>query len=239
MKLEENKFIDRYFESESVLLNIKYAEKRTMTTFMNYLENLHSVADKLKDKFECNIKDVPEFVILRVIRNYFHHVDDIEEYSMFVNCDELGIYEQNRHLIISMKDFAKSIKSFEKNTRNKNYYKKQVEIMSEFIEYWIFDQINELCNLQKFLVDNNDEEYEMGIDLFKYVYNISNIIADRCRAIEVLKNKEVIKGLEYTYTEEYNIPKRDSLRLPGKIPLLTTKGFISPKDKSSIKPVNV
>ncbi len=103
-------FINRYFESEAILLKIEYSEKRSMTTFMNYLENLHSLADKLKDKFGCSIKDIPEFIVLRVIRNYFHHVDDIEEYSLQVEFEEWGIYENNRHLIISMRDFAKALK---------------------------------------------------------------------------------------------------------------------------------
>ena len=95
--MEDNRFIDRYFESEAILLNIEYSEKKTITTFMTYLENLHSLADKLKEKFNCKISDIPEFVILRVIRNYFHHVEDIEEYSMFVEFEEWGIYHNNRH----------------------------------------------------------------------------------------------------------------------------------------------
>ena len=76
-----NNFINRYFESEAILLKIDYSEKRSIITFMTYLENLHSVADKLKSRFGCSIKDIPEFIVLRVIRNYFHHVDDIEEYQ--------------------------------------------------------------------------------------------------------------------------------------------------------------
>lgn len=61
VEMTTNNFINRYFESEAILLKIEYLEKRSMTTFMNYLENLHSVADKLKDRFGCNIKNVPEF----------------------------------------------------------------------------------------------------------------------------------------------------------------------------------
>ena len=75
--MKNTKFIDRYFESEKLLLNIEYTEQKTLNTLLTYLENLHSVGDKLKDKYQCNIKNIPEFVILRIIRNYFHHVDDI------------------------------------------------------------------------------------------------------------------------------------------------------------------
>ncbi|MBE0492573.1 MAG: hypothetical protein IBX44_10055 [Sulfurospirillum sp.] len=230
--MTNNNFINRYFESEAILLKIDYAEKRSMTTFINYLENLHSVADKLKDRFGCNIKDIPEFIILRVIRNYFHHVDDIEEYSMQVEFKEWGIYENNRHLIISMTDFAKAVKNFIDNTKNKKYLEKQIELMCEFIEYEIITRVDKIVNLPKISIDG--KAYELGIDIFKYVYNISNIVADECRKIEELKDMEVILNLEATYTKEYNISKRDFLGMPGNIPVMTTEGLVFPKSRDSV-----
>ena len=227
-----NNFINRYFESEAILLKIEYSEKRSMTTFMNYLENLHSLADKLKDKFGCSIKDIPEFIVLRVIRNYFHHVDDIEEYSLQVEFEEWGIYENNRHLIISMRDFAKALKIFIDNTKNKKYLEKQLELMSEFIEYELITRVDEIVNIAKISIDG--KAYEVGIDIFKYVYNISNIIADECRKIEELKDMDVIINLEETYTKEYNIPKRDLLCLPGNLPIMTTEGLIFAKNRESV-----
>ena len=70
--MNDNKFLDIYFENESILLKAEYSENRSLGTLLNYLNSLHSTADKLKDKFDCNIKNIPEFIILRVIRNYFH-----------------------------------------------------------------------------------------------------------------------------------------------------------------------
>ena len=230
--MSNDRFIDRYFESENVLLNIEHSEKKNINTLLTYLENLHSVGDKLKDKYQCNIKDIPEFVILRIIRNYFHHVDDIEEYSMFVELEEWGIFEYNRHLIISLKDFAKSLKNFIDNS-NKKYQEKQIELINEFIELDIINKAEQLCDLKEIVIDEN--KYELGIDIFKYINNISNIIADRCRDIDELKNKEIILNLESTYTEAFNIPKRDYLTLPSNIPILTTKGFVFPKDRSAIR----
>ncbi len=231
--MDDSRFIDRYFESEAILLKIEHSEKRSMTTFMTYLESLHSVSDKLRDKYNCKINNVPEFVILRTIRNYFHHIDDIEEYSMFVEFEEWGLYENNRHLIISVKDFAKAVKNFIDNNGNKKYVKKQLDLMREFIEPEMIDIVDELVNLPKIHIDGKD--YELGIDIFKYIYNISNIIADKCREIDALKNKDVILNLKETYTSVFNIPKRDLICMPESIPLMTTEGLIFPKDRNSIR----
>lgn len=233
--MENNTFIDRYFESESILLKIEHTEQINLNTLLTYLENLHSIGDKLKDKYQCNIKDIPEFVILRIIRNYFHHIDDIEDYSIFVELEEWGIFEYNRHLIISLKDFAKSLKNFIDQS-NKKYVDKQIDLITEFIDVDIVDKVEQLCALKEIVVD--EKKYELGIDIFKYVYNISNIIADKCRNINELKNKKVILNLEPTYSEEYNIPKRDYLGMPGNIPIMTTKGFVFPKNRNTIRPAN-
>ena len=229
--MSNDRFVERYFESEGALLKIEHSEKKNINTLLTYLENLHSIGDKLNDKYQCNIKDVPEFVILRIIRNYFHHVDDIEDYSMFVELKEWGIFEYNRHLIISLKDFAKSLKNFiDQNSDNKKkkFLDKQIELITVFIEHDIVNNAEQLCDLNEIVIDEN--KYERGIDIFKYVYNISNIIADKCRDIDELKNKEIILNLESTYTEAFNIPKRNYLTLPGNIPILTTKGLVFLKD---------
>ena len=237
--MDSTRFIDRYFESESVLLKIEHTEKKSITTLLTYLEMLHSTGDKLKDKYQCNIKNIPEFVILRIIRNYFHHVDEIEDYSMFVEIKEWGISEYNKHLIISLKDFAKSLKNFidkNNNKRNKKFLDKEIELITTFIEIEIINNVEQICDLKDIVIDEN--KYSLGIDIFKYAYNISNIIADKCRNIDELKNKTVILNLESTYTEEYNIPKRDYICMPGNIPILTTKGLIFPKNRNTIRPYN-
>lgn len=101
-----------------------------------------------------------------------------------------------------MKDFAKALKNFIDNTKNEKYLKQQIELMCEFIEYEIIARVDEIVNLPKISIDG--KAYELGIDVFKYVYNISNIIADECRKIEDLKNLDVILNLEEntTYLKE-------------------------------------
>jgi len=230
--MENDRFIDRYFESESILLKIEHTEKRNINTLITYLEMLHSTGDKLKDKYQCNIKNISEFIILRIIRNYFHHVNDIENYSMFVEIEEWGIYEYNRHLIIALKDFAKSLKNF-MDKSNKKYQDSQIELITEFIEVDIINKAEELCDIKDIIIDENT--YSLGIDIFKYVYNISNFIADKCRNIDELKDKKVILNLEPTYTEYYNISKRDLICSPVNVPIMTTKGLVFPKNRSTIR----
>ena len=224
IKSENYSFIDRYFESETKLLDIQNSEKKDLSTFSNYLENLHSLSDKFKSNFNIKIDTIPEYVILRIIRNYFHHVDDIKEFQIFVELDEWAIFEYNRHLILPMRDFAKAILNFTQYTKNKKFISRQLELVCQFIDKELVDKMDQLLGSNMFIANN--KEYELGIDIFKYVYNISNIIADFCRNIEEVKNKKVILNLEDTYTCKYNIPKKDILVSPCSCPVMTTQGII-------------
>lgn len=222
------KFLDIYFENEAILLKAEYSEQKSISTLLNYLNSLHSTADKLKDKLNCDIKNIPEFIILRVIRNYFHHINDIDDFSFYIELEEWGIYENNMHLIISFNDLLKAIKHFiNQNTKKDQYLKKQIQLMQEFLDSNFFDNIDELLTIYRILID--DKEYQAGVDIFKYVYNISNFIADKCREIDEVKNKFVIKNLHFTYTILNNIPKKDFIGCVENIPIMTTSGLIFPK----------
>lgn len=234
--MNNNKFLDIYFENEAILLKDEYLEKRSLGSLLNYLNSLHSTADKLKDKFNCNIKNIPEFIILRVIRNYFHHVNDndIDECSFYVELEEWGIYENKIHLIISLNDLLKAIKHFMgQNQKNAQYLKKQITLMKEFLDNDFFENINELLTIDMILID--DKKYQLGVDIFKYVYNISNFIADKCKEIDEIKNQFVIKNLHFTYTASNNIPKNDFIGCVEKLPIMTTVGVVFPKNEKSIK----
>lgn len=69
--MKKHTFIDRYFESQRALLRLDTIEEHDVNSLFTYLNNLHSTADKLKELFDCNIKDCPDFKLLRIIRNYF------------------------------------------------------------------------------------------------------------------------------------------------------------------------
>jgi hypothetical protein len=70
------------------------------------LENLHATADKLKDKFDCDIKGIPEFKFLRIIRNYFHHGGDVDECRLFVTLDNDAHLSHTEQIIIPLELFA-------------------------------------------------------------------------------------------------------------------------------------
>lgn len=229
-------FIDRYFQSHSELVDVRFSEERDINTLFTYLENLHSTADKLKDQFDSNIKDVPEFKLLRVIRNYFHHVGDIDELRMFVSLDKDVLCSHSEHIIISLELFAKSFKSFIDNgtvkKENRNYQRKLNYVSREVASIMSCCDCGEMirdlpkyCDKPKLKLDGST--YELGFDLFRFIYNITNCIADICNNISDLCAKDVVRELDSTYTASNNIDKADLLSRASNVPTLTTKGFIT------------
>lgn len=237
--MEKFTFIDRYFHSQRELLDYSYSEDRDINTLFTYLNNLHSTADKLKENFNSNIKNIPEFKLLRLIRNYFHHVGDVDEIRLFVSTDKNVIASHSQHLIIPLELFAKSIKSFidnnTVNTNNRNYKNKmefvtkEISDLSECFDYCsdILQNLDSCCNKPSLELDG--KIYELGFDMYKFVYNITNIIADNCRDIDKLKNKKVITELDQSYSGVNNIGKYDVMCSPSNAPIMTTEGFIYPK----------
>ena len=233
--MEQFTFIDRYFRSQFELLDIRHTEERNINTLFTYLENLHSTADKLKSNFGCSIKDIPEFKLLRIIRNYFHHVGDIDEFRYFVSLDTEAIFSHLEHVIIPTELFAKGIKSFIDNNTvsntNRNYQKKLDFVSNEIASILlccdcqeIIDHLLSFCNNPRLRLDGVN--YSLGFDIYKFIYNITNIIADRCRDIENLKSKEIVANLDWTYTQSNNIERFDLGAHAASAPILTTKGFV-------------
>ncbi|WP_023604653.1 hypothetical protein [Aliivibrio logei] len=86
--MKQHTFIDRYFQSQQDLFDLKHIDDPDVNALFTYLNNLHSTADKLKDVFGCNIKGDPNFKLLRLIRNYFHHVGNVDEARLLVTVEE-------------------------------------------------------------------------------------------------------------------------------------------------------
>ena len=233
--MEKYTFIDRYFHSQYELLDIRKSEERDINTLFSYLENLHATGDKLKDMFGVNIKDCPEFKLLRLIRNYFHHVDDIDEIRMFVTIDKEFINSHLEHVIIPLEVYAKSIKSFiDKNTvseNNKNYQRKLDYVGAEIASIItccdcqsMISELPSYCDAPSVVLSG--KAYYLGFDIYKFVYNVTNEISDICRSVDELACKKVVLELENLYTRENNIPKNDLMCRASSVPILTTKGYV-------------
>jgi hypothetical protein len=235
--MESYTFVDRYFHSQNELVDIRDKEQRDINTLFSYLNNLHSLSDKIKNQFDVKLSDHPEFKLLRILRNYFHHVGDIDEIRMFVNLQhDVSVYHLEQ-IIIPMRVWAEAVNNFiEKNTvskKNRGYKKKQEFVHNEL------DSILDICDCfdlfknpklycRPLLLKCDGTVIELGFDIFKFVYNISNIIADECRNISELGSKKVISELCESYRVDNNIPKYDLSTRPGVECILTTEGYIFP-----------
>lgn len=217
-------------------MDIRHTEDRDINTLFTYLNNLHSTADKLAEVFGCNIKAVPEFKLLRIIRNYFHHVGDVDELRLYVKVEKNVMVSHSQHLLIPLEVLAKSVKSFIDNTlpdpKNKTFNSKMRFVSSEIAAIaGIFDYMAVLmsdllsfCDKPSLRLDG--KIYELGFDMYKFVYNVTNIIADRCREIPELQQKQVIQVLEPSCCAENNIGKFDVFCSPSSVPITTTEGFV-------------
>ncbi|EOK5956620.1 hypothetical protein ACM6XY_000353 [Vibrio parahaemolyticus] len=232
-------FIDRYFESYQTLLRLDTIEKHDVNSLFTYLNNLHSTADKLKELFGCNIKDYPDFKLLRIIRNYFHHVGDVDDIRMLVSTEENVHFERVQHLIIPLETFSKSVKSFIDNAmvpenhkqyqKKLNYVSKEMASISECYSYNndILTNMEACCNKPSLKLDG--EVHELGFDMYRFIFNVTNLIADHCRSIEELSSKSIIKELGDEYSVSNNIERIDMLCTPDKIPVTTTQGMVYAK----------
>ncbi len=146
------------------------------------------------------------------------------------------MFSHAQHLIIPLETFSKSLKSFiDNNTlaeNNRNYKKKQAFITKEIDkiqEGWdgcadLLENIDIYCNKARLRLDG--EVYELGFDMYKFVYNITNIITEECYKIPELLDKNIIKDLDSSYAIKNNIEKFNMLCHPNHIPIITTEGLI-------------
>lgn len=214
-------------------------DERDINTLFTYLNNLHSLSDKLKDNFNVSISSHPEFKILRMLRNYFHHVDDIDDIRFYANIKKNVTSYHVEQLVIPMSIWAKAVNNFKiKNTvpENRGDFKRKQEFIAEELDKIldICDCVEMLDSPEKYCISlklNCDGKiYELGFDIFKYVCNITNIIADVLREIEEVSTKEVVLKLDKAYSKNNCIPKFDIGMHASNNMILTTEGYIYPDD---------
>jgi hypothetical protein len=227
--MELYSFVDRFFHSVKELTDIRESGERDINTLFTFLENLHAFRDKLKKQFIVDIAEYPEFKFLKIIRNFFHHADDVNEYRMYLKLenDILVSPSHMEQIIIPVSVIAKSIKHF-KETHPNTYVENELNTILDIIDSFDLIRHPELF-INNCCLKCDGIIIELGFDIFKYVYNISNIIADKCRSIDALSKKGVIINLEKEYSSKNNVPKYDMLVHPGANMILTTQGYIYPK----------
>lgn len=228
----------KYFHSQCELLDMRNKDNRDINTLSTYLTQLHSIADKLRNNFDINLSKYPEFRVLRVMRNYMHHVDDIEEVRAYISLQpEVSLYHVE-HVIVPMSFWAKCLKNLiETNTRpeghpqhtdKKRFLDKELNGITD-----ICDCIDVIKNLDAFCkpayLKCDGIVVELGFDIYKFIYNMSNSIVH-----EFGNNSELTSfldevGIDDTYSLHNNIPKYDLFSRPGVNCILTTKGYIFPE----------
>ncbi|TOD59366.1 hypothetical protein, partial [Vibrio parahaemolyticus] len=70
------------------------------------------------------------------------------------------------------------------------------------------------------------EIHELGFDMYRFIFNITNVIADRCREIEELASKSIIMELDDELSVSNNIDRIDIFCTPDKMPITTTLGMV-------------
>ncbi|WP_023604654.1 hypothetical protein [Aliivibrio logei] len=112
-------------------------------------------------------------------------------------------------------------------------YKKKLQFVSKEISSIkiivshcddILSDMTTYCNKPSLKLDGVD--YELGFDMYKFIYNITNIIADKCREIDDLSCKSVITELGDEYSISNNIGKIDMYCSPNTISITTTQGMV-------------
>lgn len=232
-KMEANTFIDRFFHSSYELTDFRHVGERDINSLYTFLNLLHSLNDRFSKQFGITqLAKRPEFKLLRLIRNYFQHVGDVDEFRLFQTRDAI-LTSHMEMIIIPTALVARAIESFRNQPHNKkNPVRAEKEL--SYIASAISD-FEYLCDNTDLFRENppfhdTDNTYFFGFDLYKSVYNITNIVADICRKRDEFAIKKCVQELEKEYTEINNIPKENILLLAGSPPpLLTTQGFVFPK----------
>lgn len=226
MMMEQYTFVDRFFHSAHELTDFRMMGERDINTLFSFLSNLHSFQDRIREQFGKSISQYPEFKLLRIIRNYHHHVGDVDEFRVFNARNEFSL-SHTEMIIIPVSVIAKAVINAKKN-RNSH---RDIESICEYVDGFRYISENDsFLAIGRYLI-HKEKKYYPGFDLYKSVYNITNVIADVCREIPELSQKDCVLSLDDTYTFENNIGKFNLICHAGDVPFLSTEGYIFPSQR--------
>jgi len=227
--MEQHSFVDRFFHSSQELTDFRKTGERDINTLFSFLNNLHSFQDRIRDQFGKSISRHPEFRLLRMIRNYHHHVGDVDEFRVFNVRNELSI-SHTEMILIPTATAASAVLNAKKRPTGAD----DINIISGFIDGFEYICENALKFSGGVFLIHEGKRYFPGFDLFKSVFNITNIVADVCREVDELENKKCVTSLGELYTSGNNISKLNLLCHAGNVPFLSTEGYIFPKQDNLI-----
>jgi hypothetical protein len=221
--MEQYTFVDRFFHSSLEITDFRKTGERDVNTLFSFLNNLHSFQDRVRENFGKSISNYPEFKLLRIIRNYHHHVGDVDEFRVFNTRNEFSL-SHTEMIIIPVSIVAKAIINAKKRPNGE----KEIKSISEFIDDFEYISERDSFFSRELYLTHEGKRYYPGFDLYKCVYNITNFIADVCRETPELSQKKCVIFLDESYTSNNNIDKHNVYFHAGVIPFLTTEGYIIP-----------
>jgi len=172
-----------------------------------------------------------------------HHVDDVEEIRVYAMLQpQVSLYHME-HVIVPISFWAKCLNNLiVTNTRpqghpqymsKKKFLDKELDGITDICDcFEIIENIEGFC--KPALLKCDGKVIELGFDIYKFVYNISNIIVHEFNHNPELAHLLAEMGIDEIYSLENNIPKYDLSAHLGTNCILTTKGYIFP---SSIQPL--
>jgi len=222
--------LKKYFHSQDELLDMRDKEKRDINTLSTYFTQIHSLADKLRNNYDINLSKYPEFRVLRVLRNYMHHVDDVEEFRMYaVLQPQVSIYNME-HLIVPISYWAQCLKNLIDTNSHPNkqkFLKKELSGIQEISDCSdILEHLDAFCSPVFLKCDG--KVVELGFDIYKFVYNMSNIIVHEFQNNNDLCQELSLVEIDDSYSIDNNIPKYDLSCHAGTNCILTLNGYIFP-----------
>ncbi|NQE51879.1 hypothetical protein [Herbaspirillum rubrisubalbicans] len=78
--------IERFFRKLDI-----HAQENTLDSLFDLLNALHSMNDKMNGEYRANLFDIPEFLIMKALRNYYQHQDEVGSEIRFFHHDEAPI----------------------------------------------------------------------------------------------------------------------------------------------------
>lgn len=120
--------VDRFYRSYS-----KYLECYDEDTLFILLNSLHSLNDRLKSDHSLDLLKIEEFIVLKAIRNYIHHQDEMKNKLSSFPASKIKLIQTDLMFmcLIMKSDLDSAIEGISKKFRES-----QKEIIERLVHYY-------------------------------------------------------------------------------------------------------